>query len=259
MLKHRHFISYFSTALLYLFGVGMFFYLQNHSLVSSKKTEEKVIEMCLCSFTPEAVTPVEQQEEQTEEPTEEKEELIEEEEPVVEEKTTVEPETVKEPVKEEEPETIEEITPEPIVQKETPKPAKKSVVKKPVVKKVKKKPKKIKKKTVVKQKKSQQKASPQRSKGSEAEKNLFLSKIRDEINKYKSYPRIAQRRGMQGTVKVTFTILSSGKVGNILVDGPTVFHKSARKAVKRAFPIDAKNAPISLPKRINISLRYQIR
>ena len=219
----------------------------------------------MCSFTPEVVTPVEQQEEQTEEPTEQKEEPVEEEEPVVEEKPTVEPETVEEPVKEEEPEIKKEVIPEPVVPKAKPKPAKKPVIekpvaKKPVVKKVKKKTtkKKITKRTV-KKKQVRQKASPQQSKGSEAEKNLFLSNIRTKINKHKSYPRIAQRRGMQGTVKVKFTILSSGKVGNISVSGPKVFHRSARKAVKSAFPIDAKNAPISLPKRINISLRYQMR
>ena len=64
---------------------------------------------------------------------------------------------------------------------------------------------------------------------------------------------------MQGTVNVKFTILRSGKVGNISVSGPKAFHKSARKAVKSAFPINVKNAPITLPKSINIKLRYQLR
>jgi protein TonB len=64
---------------------------------------------------------------------------------------------------------------------------------------------------------------------------------------------------MQGNVKVKFTILSSGKVGNISVSGPKVFHKSARNAVKSAFPINVKSAPITFPKSINIILRYQIR
>lgn len=247
MLKHRHFISYFSTALIYLFGVGMFFYLQDHTLVSSKKSEEKVIEMCLCSFTPEVITPVEEQKEIPDV----------EEEPVVEKKPEVEPEVVKEVIPEETPKIKEEVIPEPVTQKVIPKP-----IEKPVAKEVKKKPiekKKTKKKTVVKKKQLQQKASPRRSKSSAAEKDLFLANIRAKINKHKSYPRIAQRRGMQGTVTVKFTILSSGKVGNISVDGPTVFHKSARNAVKSAFPVDVKNAPISLPKSISITLRYQMR
>lgn len=259
MLKHRHFISYFSTALLYLFGVGMFFYLQNHYFVSSEKAEEKEIQLCMCSFTPEVVTPEEQQVEETEE----REEPVEKEEPVVEEEPEVEPEVVKEVIKEpiKEPEVKKEVIPEPVVEEQVPKPVEKPI-EKPVVKEVKKKPiekKKPQKKTVVKKKQSQPKASPQRSKGSEAEKNLFLANIREKINQHKSYPRIAQRRGMQGTVTVKFTILSNGKVGNISVSGPKVFHTSARNAVKKAFPIDAKSAPISLPKSISITLRYQMR
>lgn len=207
----------------------------------------------MCSFTPEVVTPVEQQEEETEE----QKKPVEKEEPVVEEKAEVEPETtkeaiqepIKEPIKEKEPEVKKEVIPEPVVEKPIPKPTKKTTEKK----------KKTQKKTVVKKKQSQPKASPQRSKGSEAEKNIFLANIRDKINRNKSYPRIAQRRGMQGTVIVKFTILANGNVGNISVSGPNVFHSSARNAVKKAFPIDAKSAPISLPKSVSITLRYQIR
>jgi protein TonB len=224
----------------------MFYYLQNHTFVASKKSEEKVIQLCMSSFTPEVATPVEQQEEQVEEK----------EEPVVEEKPIVEPEIIKEPIPEEKLEVQEEVIPEPIIEKVVPKP-----IEKPVVKEVKKKPKKKKKtkKKTVKKKQPSQKASARQSKSSPSEKNLFLSKLRTKINKHKSYPRIAQKRGMQGSVKVKFTILSNGQVGNISVSGPKVFHKSARSAVKSAFPIDTKNAPISLPQSINIILRYQMR
>ncbi len=249
MLKHRHFISYFSTALIYLFGVSMFFYLQNHYFVSSR-SEEKVFQMCISCVNPEVVTPVEQVEQM--EQVEEIEKPIVEEEPVVEEQPVVEPEIIKEPIPEEVPEIKEEIVPEPIVQKVIPKPVVKEVKKKPNVKK------KVKKKTV-KKKQPAQKASARKAQISPAEKNQFLSAIRDKINKHKSYPRIAKKRGMQGSVNVKFTILSSGKVGNISVNGPKVFHNSARNAVKSAFPINVANAPISLPKSINITLRYQIR
>ena len=241
MLEHRYFISYFSTTLIYLFGISMFFYLQNHYFVSSR-SEEKVFQMCISCVNPEVVAPVEQMEQ-----VEEIEQPIAEEEPVVEEKPVVEPEVIKE-----EPEVKEEVIPEPIVKKVIPKPVVKEVKKKPKVKK------KVKKKTA-KKTQPRQKASSRQSKSSPAQKNQFLSNIRTKINKHKSYPRIAKKRGMQGTVNVKFTILSNGKVGNISVSGPKVFHNSARNAVKSAFPVDAKNAPISLPKSINITLRYQIR
>jgi protein TonB len=53
--------------------------------------------------------------------------------------------------------------------------------------------------------------------------------------------------------------LSNGNVGNISVSGPKVFHRSARNAVKSAFPVNVKSAPITLPISIDITLDYQIR
>ena len=241
MLKHRHFISYFSTILMYLLFAGIYFYSQNNTLVAAQKTEEKVMRMVLTTFVPEVATPVEQIEQ-----VEEVEEPIVEEEPVVEEKPVVEPEIIKDPISKKEPEVKEEVIPEPIVSK---------IVPKTVVKEIKKKTKNKK----VKKKQQRQKASARKSNSSPAEKNQFLTNIRDKINKHKSYPRIAKKRGMQGNVNVKFTILSSGKVGNISISGPKVFYKSARNAVKSAFPVNAKNAPITLPKSINITLQYQIR
>ncbi len=246
MLKHRHFISYFSTSLLYLFVASMFFYAQNHYIVSSK-SEEKVIQLCMSCFQPEVVTSIEQEEQ-----VEEIEQPIVEEEPVVEKKPVVEPDIIKEPIPEEEIKIKEEVLPAPIIPKVTPNPTVEEVKKKPEVKK------KTKKKTV-KENKPRQKASARKAQISPAQENQFFSDIRAKINKHKSYPRIAKKRGMQGTVNVKFTILSSGKVGNISVSGPKVFHSSARNAVQNAFPVDVKNAPISLPTSINIELRYQIR
>ena len=240
MLKNRHFISYFSTTLIYLSIAGLFFYLEQQTLVSAKKSEEKTMQMCLSDFVPEVIPPIEQPEE-----------------PVVEEEPVIEPEIIKEPIPEEEPEIEEEVIPEPVVLKVIPKPVVKEVKKKPQVKKKPKK-KKTKKKTVQK-KRVKKSVYSRKSKSSKAEKNRFLANIRAKIDKHKSYPRIAKKRRMQGSVKVKFTILRSGKVGNISIRGPKVFHSSARKAVKSAFPVNAKKSPISLPKNVNLTLRYQIR
>ena len=198
--------------------------------------------MCLSSFVPEVLPVIE--------------------EPIVEEEPVVEPEIIEEPIVEKEPEIEEEIIPEPIVEKVIPKPVVKKVKKKPEVKKKPKK-KKIQKKKVKKKKASKRQAnkkvSARKSQSSKAEKNKFLANIRATINKHKSYPRAAKKRRMQGSVKVKFTILRSGKVGNISLNGPKIFHSSARKAVKSAFPVNAKKSPIRLPQNINLTLRYQIR
>jgi len=247
---------------MYALGISLFFYAQSRYLVSIKKSEEKTLQLCM-SFQPEVVSTVEQVEQEeikevkeVEKPVVEEEPVVEEK-PVIEEEPIVEPEVIKETIEEKKPEIKEEVTPEPIVPKVTPKPVKKEVKKKPEVKK------KTKKKTVqkktAKKKQLRQKASARKIQSSPAQKNQFLANIREKINKHKSYPRVAKKRGMQGTVDVRFTILSNGNVGNIMVNGPKIFHTSAQNAVKSAFPINIKNAPISLPMSINIKLRYQIR
>ena len=199
--------------------------------VVSQKEKDQTIHLALSQFIPEVI-------EQPPEPIEE---------PIVEE--IIEPEP--------EPE-IEEPEPEPVV-------IEKPVVKpipelKPVIKKVKK---KKSKKVVKKKKKSKvKKRSSRRATSSRVDpnkKSQFLARIRAKINRAKSYPRIAQKRGMQGTVKVRFTILKNGRVGRISVSGPKVFHSSAKRAVKKAFPINTKNAPLSLPASVNLSLRYQLK
>ena len=238
MLRNRHFISYFSTTLIYLSLAGLYFYVQERQFISEENSEIQKMSMCLSTFVPEVIPPVEEVEE----------EIMEEE--SVEEEPLVEPEVIEEPVVEEEviPEPIiEKVIPKPIVVEEKPKPKVKKIVKKKV------------KKKKVKKKKRKKTVSSVQSKSSPAQKNRFLAQVRANINKHKSYPRIAKKRRMQGTIKVKFTILRSGKVGHISVTGPKVFHNSARDAVKSAFPINAKKAPISLPMSVNISLKYQIR
>ena len=249
MLKHRFFTSFLSTVLLYIVVGISFFYLSTQTIAVAEKPQEKILSFSLSEYTPEVVPPIE-------EPI--KEEMIEPEPP--------EPEPI---VEEEKIEPIvEEVVPEPIEAKPLPKPIVKKVVK-PKKKRIKKK--KIKKKPIKKRvskkkphtkrkmKKVTKKKVSSSRKFSAAKKNVFLSQIRRRINKNKTYPRIAQRRAMQGTVKARFTILANGNVGNIVVNGPKVFQRSAKNAIKKSFPISVKNAPLSLPTTVNLSLRYQLR
>lgn len=261
MLKNRHFISYFSTTLIYLAIIGIALFMEEKVRVLEKPSEEKTISVSLSSFVPE-ILPVTEEPKIEEDPIVKevpvaKEEPVSKEEPSIKEETTVEPEIIKEPILAEKKVEIEEVpVPEPIVEKVIPKPSVKKAKKKS---KVKKKVKKKTKKRKLKKRKSSKRISSHKSKSSKAKKDQFLANIRAKINRHKSYPKIAKKRGMQGSVKVSFTLLRSGKVGHITVSGPKVFHHSARKAVKSAFPVATKNIPISLPLKINITLRYQIR
>jgi protein TonB len=237
--KHRYKVSFSLTTLIYVSLFLTYLAFVGERFIVSQKEKDKVINLSLSQFCPEVI----------EEPLEEKEEpvVVEEPEP---EPEIIEPEPIPELVVEEKP------VPEPVVIKKV---EKKPEPKKIVKKKEKKKPVK---KRVRKKKKQASRASSRRATSSRVDpnkKSRFLASIRAKINRAKSYPRIAQKRGMQGIVKVRFSILKNGHVGSISVKGPKVFHNSAKRAVKKAFPISVKNAPLSLPTTVNLKLRYQLR
>ena len=237
------------TSLLYASVVGAILYIPSIKLFSKKDIDTEVINLKLVTFAPEVITPIEQIEQK-----EEQKEPIKEE--IKEEPKELPPKEIIEEIK---PEPIIKPTPKPIVKK--PKkiePIKKKVVKKKIVKK---KPNKIKKRTKKVSKNSRVKrvASRRNVRVSPAKKSAFLSKIRAKINRAKSYPRVAKRRGIEGRVRVSFKILSSGRVGGISIRGPKVFHNSAKRAIRSAFPINVRKAPISLPMSINLTLVYKIR
>jgi len=249
--KHRYKFSFSLTALLY----GLLFLLYLYTFrsvftVSDTPPKERAIVMALSRFVPQA-------------------EPLSTDLPPQPDKSAEEPIAPEEPMKEELSQEVppKEKTPPLKPEKTLPKPApivKKTPAATPVSK-----PKKVHRK-VVKKHRKRAKIHPKhhvvkkRSGGgsprySAAQRNRFLAMIRKRIERAKSYPRIARRRGMQGTVHVRFTILSNGHVSGITLSGPKVFHTSARKAVQSAFPVDVKHATITLPATVNLSLRYKLR
>ena len=236
MKRHRYKVSFLLTTLLYASAIGLYFYTFKAIVAIADKPDESKMVLALSEFVPKAApsdvaAPVRQEH-------------------LVKEERVEEPKPKPKPPK---PDT-------PSVQ-EKPKPVETPVVKpepKPVVKKTPKKHQKVKKYTRQKHRKRQVSGggSPHRS---AARKNAFLAQIRAKINKAKSYPRMAKRRGMQGTVKAQFTILKNGNVGNIVLSGSSLFYSSARKSIKSAFPVDASKAPISLPCTVTLTLRYRLR
>ena len=233
----RHFTAYTITALVYFVIVFAIYYSQNHHFVSSKETQEKVIQMSLSTFVPEV-------------PKEIVEEVIEE--PVV------EPEVKEEPI-------VEDVIPEPIIEKVVEKPVVKKVINKPKLKKkvlkkkiVKKKP--IKKRKLKNRKKTKQTSVAKKStKRKKTKANKSWPELQAKINKNKMYPRIAIKRRMEGLVEIKFTISSTGKVTILSQKGRKVFYKSARRAVEKSFPINPTKAPIELPSTITLKLHYVLR
>lgn len=88
--------------------------------------------------------------------------------------------------------------------------------------------------------------------------NRFLASIKRRIARHKRYPPAARRRHLQGTVRVSFTVLPSGRVSSISVRGARAFTASARRAVQQAFPVNVSGINVSLPRRLTVTLQYRI-
>ena len=161
-------------------------------------------------------------------------------------------ETISEPKAVPDPEVVLSKKPKPLVMKK-PK-VKKALSKKP------------RKKTIIKKKKRVAKSSRSRAvsrkrtrhtgSGS-AGRSHFVARLKAKINANKSYPRIARKRGMQGNVKVRFRITPTGKVSGLTASGPRIFMNSAKKAVKKAFPLSTRG--VSLPMNVALTLNYRLK
>jgi len=257
------FVAFAVTALLYLGIGGLIWYLQQRNIVSDEAPKIQKIDLKLSAFSTES-SPNEVQKAQpipatppkTEPPAEVSS-------PKPPKKEIPKEEAVKDPA----PVTkqVENVIKKPIKPKK--RIAKKAVVPKPkpkVKKHHKKSPpakhaKSTKRKHHKKAQKPRAQASAAKAHYSAAAKNHFLAQIRQRINSHKSYPRIAQRRGMQGSVRVRFTILPNGKASNIQLTGSKIFLVSARNAVKAAFPVPVTQVPMHLPATVNLTLRYRLR
>jgi len=237
--KYRYWISFLVTTLFYILLAVTLLYFQQNIYISDKKPAEKTIHLSLSAY----VAPVTKE--------------------------------AKKRVKEKIP--LQAETPNPPVVKNIIKPTLATLPKKEAQKRQAVKPKQVKKKTYAKKKpqikkvpkkqkvlKKQNKnrygASKIRKQQSMAKhRERFLSKIRETINQNKHYPAVAKRRRIQGRVKVEFMILSNGDIGNMKLSGAKFFYKSAKKAVKSAFPVSVKSISISLPKTVTITLHYRLK
>lgn len=256
----RDILSFSITLSLYL---GLFFlwiYAFQTLTPSLAQPNVNTVTLNLDDFTketPEDIPIEEKQEETADEP-----------EPVEQEEMQKEEPEKKEPIEVPQPEespTPKEPEPEPIVEAPPPQPLsekpKAQVVEKPKIKK--RMPKKVakkkrhtkKKKKSVKRRSSSAPRKARRSGG--VGSSRFVARLKAKINAHKSYPRIARKRGMQGSVRVKFRISSTGKLSGLSVSGPRIFLNSARQAVKSAFPLSTRGA--SLPMTVNLTLNYHLK
>jgi TonB family protein len=90
------------------------------------------------------------------------------------------------------------------------------------------------------------------------DKENYLDKVREIIKKNTTYPAVAKRRGIQGTVKVSFRILRNGSIDNVKVTEKSEFgilNDAALQAVRASSPFDKPEKIIAVE--IPVSFRLK--
>lgn len=92
-----------------------------------------------------------------------------------------------------------------------------------------------------------------------SEENLYIEEILLEIEKNKFYPALARRRNMQDIVGVSFTLLESGDVSNIELNGRyKILRHAAKSAILNALPFNAPPSEMHLPFNVKYSMAFKL-
>ena len=93
-----------------------------------------------------------------------------------------------------------------------------------------------------------------------AKQNIFFANLKKRINKNKSYPKVARRRGIQGEINVEFTISANGNIADIkILEGRKLFHKSVKKAIEKSFPVEIPQELFSFPLTFSLKVLYKLK
>ncbi len=87
----------------------------------------------------------------------------------------------------------------------------------------------------------------------------YFATVSEIINKNKSYPRRAVLRHMQDDVKVQFMISPMGELISFdILEGLKIFHKSARLAIEKSFPIQPPRGILKTNTKVSLILSYRL-
>ncbi len=89
---------------------------------------------------------------------------------------------------------------------------------------------------------------------------LYLKALLAHIETYKFYPRAARRRGIEGTLAVSFMLTPDIRPDKIEIQGGrSVLQQAARQAVTDAAPFPLPPAELKLPRRIAFTMVYALK
>ena len=87
----------------------------------------------------------------------------------------------------------------------------------------------------------------------------YLQQVKERINQHKAYPKIAHKRSIEGAVVVEFTISPKGELlSYVIIDGQTLFIKSAEEAIVKSFPFLMEEELFTQSQTIQIKIIYNL-
>lgn len=88
----------------------------------------------------------------------------------------------------------------------------------------------------------------------------YLQDLRERINGHKAYPKMAQKRNIEGNVMVEFTISTKGELlSYAIIEGQTLFMKSAEEAIVKSFPFFMEEELFTHNQTIKIEIVYALK
>ncbi|MGB5338917.1 MAG: TonB family protein [Gammaproteobacteria bacterium] len=87
----------------------------------------------------------------------------------------------------------------------------------------------------------------------------YLQRLLAHIDSHKFYPRSARRRGQEGEVRVSFTLLADGSIRALQVKGSSrILRAAAERAVQSAQPMPAPPAAMNLREPISFGMVFRL-
>lgn len=91
------------------------------------------------------------------------------------------------------------------------------------------------------------------------EKNLYVEEVLLKIERNKFYPALARRRNMQDIVKVSFSLLESGEITNIEMNGHyKILRYAAKSALLNALPFNTPPSEMQFPFTVKYSMAFKL-
>ncbi|MDH5711504.1 MAG: TonB family protein [Gammaproteobacteria bacterium] len=87
----------------------------------------------------------------------------------------------------------------------------------------------------------------------------YLNNLLTHIEGHKYYPQSARNRGINGSIEVSFELLSNGEISDLkAVGGPMVLRNAAKQAIESALPFPVPPEEVNCPLQVSYAMQFQL-